>query len=170
MENTQFLNTFVSHSQTLVVLVACCAAFLVVFSILFNRWMDDLAEKKRGYTALLVALGVLVNLSVVAVASWKAAALALVAFSVSGIAMIWGDIRRADHHHQAQAEAKKPRRKALPYSASGLITEAQMALADAQRNIRFVLSTNDASKVGLAGMDVDKAVLKLTEASKVEGE
>jgi len=166
MENTQLLNTFVENPQTLGVVVACLCAFLIAFSMLYNRLMDDLGDQKRGYTAILVAIGNLITLGAVAVISWKAAAIVLAALVVSGAFMIYGDIRRA----KAPKKVSAHRRKALPYAAAGCISDALMALSDAQRNIRFVLSTNDASKVGLAGMDVDKAVLKLTEAAKVEGE
>lgn len=175
METRNFFNDFVEHPQALTIALVFGFGFLVAFALLFNRWMDDLGEKKRGYTAMLVALGNLVTLAVVALVSWKASLLVFLAFLASGIPMIWGDVRRSDRTKPALANpepsAKKaPRRKALPYAAAGLVSEALMSLTDAQRNIRTVLQTNEANRLGLTAMDVDTAILKLTEALKEQGE
>jgi hypothetical protein len=169
MEMGNFINTFVADSQAFTLAAIGGAAFLAVFSILYNRWMTDLGERKHGYTALLVALGNAVTLGVVAVISWKAALLGFIAFVVSGTAMIIGDIQRAD---KARQKTKKTaRRKALPYAAAGLVDESIDLLTAADRNITRWLQ-NDASErqVALTALSVKDAIHKLTEARKVEGE
>ncbi len=174
MEMTRFFNEFVKDSQVLGIVAIAGGAFLALFSILYNRWMDDLGEKKRGYTALLVVGGNAITLLVVAVISWRAATLVLVAFVISGLAMIFGDIRRENIRREAEIKTinrRSPRRKALPYAAAGLVDDAAMLIGEAQREIKRALDGNsDPAKLGKAGINITEALAKLAEARKTEGE
>jgi hypothetical protein len=79
--------------------ISVCAG-LFFFSWGFNYWVGKIGERKRGYTALLVVVGVMTTLGGVALWDWRSAALAAVAFIFSGIPMIAGDIAR---YQQEQA-------------------------------------------------------------------
>ena len=76
---------------------------LLMFGVAFNYWVGLLGEKKEGYTALLVVIGVGMTLIGVAIVSWQSALLVLLAFAASGTPMIAGDIYRAV---KAREEAK----------------------------------------------------------------
>lgn len=170
MEMGSFINSFVKDSQSFTLAVAGGVAFLAIFSILYNRWMTDLGERKHGYTALLVALGNAVTLGVVAVISWKAALIGFVAFVVSGTAMIIGDIQRADKVRQ-KASRKSVRRKALPYAAAGLVIDATALLSNVERGMKLWLKGDASEKqIALMAINVKDAISKLAEASKIEGE
>lgn len=168
----EFLNGFATDTRVLAPVALLLVGILILFSILYNKWMGELGDKKRGYTALLVALGNLVTLAAVAVISWKAAAVTVVAFAISGLAMIAGDVARGQAQREQAAHVNgRPRRKALPYAAAGLVDEALMLLADAQRAIKRMLAGDlEAARIGLVGMQITEAVTKLTEARKTEGE
>jgi hypothetical protein len=117
-----FLNQYVTDMNTIIPLGIGSTIILIIFSILYNRWMSDLGNKKDSYTALFVALGNLVTLLIVAVFSWKSALIALLAFVASGTTMIIGDVYRSvARREQVIAEVKKARRKPLPYVAARLI-------------------------------------------------
>ena len=77
---------------------------LLMFGVVFNNWVGHLGDKKEGYTALLVVIGVGMTLIGVAIVSWQSALLVLVAFAASGTPMIAGDIYRAV---RAREEAKQ---------------------------------------------------------------
>ena len=85
------------------VLIAVLFA-LLMFGAAFNTWVGHLGDKKEGYTALLVAIGVGMTLIGVAIVSWQSALLVLLAFAASGTPMIAGDIYRAV---RAREEAKQ---------------------------------------------------------------
>ena len=76
------------------VTIAALVFGLIMFGAAYNSFVNWLGERGEGYTALLVAGGVLVTLAVVALVDWRAAALTLVAFAASGAPMIIGDIAR----------------------------------------------------------------------------
>ncbi len=169
MDFGNILNTFVEDAHIFWPLCVALAASLWLFSMLYNRWMDDLAEAKSGYTALLVALGNGVTLAVVAVLSWKAAVLVAAAFVISGAAMIAGDIRR--NHLQQKKTIRALKRKPLPYAAAGLIDEAVMLISEGQRTIKTILKgPYDAQRLGIVGIALTEAIAKLNEARRVEGE
>lgn len=172
MEMIPFFNKYVEDAHTLAILAGSGIAFLSIFSVLYNRWMDDLGEKKRGYTALLVAAGNAINLGVVAAISWRAALVVLAAFFVSGLAMILGDIRRETKRREAESKInRRPRRKSLPYAAAGLVDDAAMLVSDAQRELKRALDGKlDPAKLGKAGISMTEALGKLAEARRVEGE
>jgi len=68
---------------------------LTMFGLAYNVWIGWLGDRKEGYTALLVMIGVAVTLIGVAIISWQSALLVLGAFAASGTPMIAGDIYRA---------------------------------------------------------------------------
>jgi len=73
----------------------CAVAWgLLAFGVVFNDFVTRAGEHKDGYTWLLVVVGVLVTLLGVALISWQAAVLTLIAFVASGIPMIVGDVAR----------------------------------------------------------------------------
>jgi uncharacterized membrane protein (DUF485 family) len=76
-------------------LIGMAALFLVTFGVAYNWWVGSLANRKEGYVAMLVAIGVAVTLGIVAVISWQSALLVLGAFVASGTPMIVGDIVRS---------------------------------------------------------------------------
>ena len=172
MDMGEFLNNYVKDALNFWLLTGSMAGILALFSVIYNHWMDTLGEKKQGYTALLVALGNGITLLAVATISWKAAALVAVAFIVSGAAMITGDIRRGSRQRDEQAvKQQRPRRKALPYAAAGLIDDAIMTLAQVERGLVAVLEgKSDDRKIGLMALAIKDASAKLSEARKVEGE
>lgn len=167
----QFLNEYAQDVHVLVPVALAALAVLAVFSLLFNQWVGGLGVKKDGYTALLVAIGVTITLILVAVISWKASILVVLAFVASGSMMIIGDVRRTINQREAEvAEAKHPRRKALPYVAAGLIDEAIMLLAQVERGMKAHLEgKSDDRKAGLMALAVKESVSKLQEARRVEG-
>ena len=173
MEMGQFLNSFATDMRVLTAICLADLAVLAVFSVIFNHWVGNLpAERKIGYTALLVAIGNAVTLLLVAIISWKAAAVAGLAFVFSGTAMIIGDVDRSHkQREQAARQAGKPRRKALPYAACGLIDEAVMLLAQVERGMKLMLEgKSDDRKAGLMALSIKEASQKLIEARKVEGD
>lgn len=172
MEMGEFLNSFVKDLQMFWLLSGAGFLILVIFSILFNHWVAELGDKKIGYTAMLVAVGNVVTLAIVAVISWKAAGLVMVAFVASGLAMILGDVNRSHkQREQVARNAAKPRRKALPYVACALIDEASMLLASVERGMKALLEGKlDDRKIGLMALNIKEAIIKLNEARRVEGE
>lgn len=172
MEMGQFLNSFATDWRVLIAICLADMAVLAVFSVMFNHWVGGLGEKKNGYTALLVAIGNAVTLLLMAIISWKAAAVAGLAFVVSGTAMIAGDVNRSHKQRELAARnAGKPRRKALPYAAAGLIDEAIMLLAQVERGMKAMLEgKSDDRKAGLMALSIKEASQKLIEARKVEGD
>jgi hypothetical protein len=171
MDMGEFVNGFVKDAQTFWLLSGAGLLILVIFSALFNRWVADLGDRKIGYTALLVAVGNVVTLLIVAVISWKAAGIVLVAFIASGMVMIVGDVERSHEKREQAAKNARPRRKALPYAACGLIDEANMLLSPVERGLKAMLMGElDVRKIGLFALNVKDAISKLQEARKVEGE
>ncbi len=168
----EFLNSYVKDLQALIPLGIGAVLLLVIFSLLYNHWMTALAEKKDGYTALLVAFGNLVTLLIVAVFSWKAAFLCLLAFVSSGTAMIVGDIYRSTiHRDEVIAEAKKaPRRKPLPYVASRLIADAIDELLSAENKIGQAMGEKKHELIPLVAVSISKSLHFLSEAKNTEGE
>ena len=77
---------------------------LTMFGIAFNLVVGWMKEHKEGYTALLVALGVLVTLAGAALINWQGALITLLCFMASGVPMIGGDIYR---HVSTRAKAIK---------------------------------------------------------------
>lgn len=69
------------------VLLALC-----LFGMIFATFVWFLGRRKEGYTAFLVAGGVLVTLAGVAVIDWRAAVLTLACFTASGTPMIIGSV------------------------------------------------------------------------------
>ena len=172
MEMGQFLNEFATDTRVLVPVALASLAVLAVFSVLFDHWVGNLAsEKKIGYSAILVALGNIVTLLMVAIISWKAAILVGLAFIASGFMVIIGDVNRSHNtRKQAVLVASKPRRKALPYAACGLIDDAIILLSNVEWGMRSVLEgKSDDRKIGLIALNVKEAIIKLTEARKIEG-
>lgn len=76
--------------------VLAVIAALMLFGILYNLIIGWAEEKRylEGYTALAVALGVLITLVGVALVSWQAAVITLGAFVASGTPMLAGSISR----------------------------------------------------------------------------
>lgn len=102
-----FLNEYVTDLQTIIPLAVGAVLLLIIFSLLYNRAVEDLGTKKEGYTAIFVAIGNIITLLVVAVFSWKAALLCLIAFAASGTAMIIGDVARSiKRREESVVEAK----------------------------------------------------------------
>ena len=168
----EFLNSYVKDLQALIPLGIGAALLLIVFSLLYNHWMTALAEKKDGYTALLVAFGNLITLLIVAVFSWKAAFLCLLTFICSGTAMIIGDIYRSTiHRDEVIAEAKKtPRRKPLPYVAGRLIADAIDELLSAENRIGQAMTEKKYDVIPLIAVSISKSLRFLSEAKSTEGE
>lgn len=65
-----------------------------MYGLAYNSLVNYLGERLHGYTALMVAGGVLVTLAGAAMISWQAAGLVLACFVASGTPMILGDIAR----------------------------------------------------------------------------
>jgi len=83
---------------------------LFLFGVIFAAFVWQIGHRKEGYTAFLVAIGVLVTLAGVAVIDWRAAVLALVCFTASGTPMVIGSVAQyivqREHEHAAiRAEA-----------------------------------------------------------------
>ncbi len=69
---------------------------LLLFGILFNLFVAWLGIRQRGYTALLVVIGVSVTLiAAIPVVGLESALFIGLAFACSGLPMILGDIWRA---------------------------------------------------------------------------
>jgi hypothetical protein len=64
------------------------------FGVAYNAWVGDLRERKEGYTALLVVVGVIVTLLGAALINWQAALIVFACFAASGLPMVLGDIQR----------------------------------------------------------------------------
>jgi len=89
-------------------LIGAVLAGLVLFGTSYNAWMTQLADRKEGYVALLVAGGVAMTLAGVAFLDLRAALLALVCFAASGTPMIIGDILRyVDRRETAKREMRR---------------------------------------------------------------
>jgi hypothetical protein len=82
--------------------VSLLALFLA--GILYNLLVAWLGHRKNGYTSLLVVGGVLFTLTGVALVSWQAAGLCLLAFAASGLPMVLGDIYRSIKHQEQALE------------------------------------------------------------------
>lgn len=129
MNSPSFLNQFASNPAVLAILAGAGATLLALFAVLYNGKMDR-RKTQDGYTAYYVAGGVLVVLTVVALISWKAAALTLAAFVPAGLPMILGDMRRSE---KQRADSHRPKR--LPYRANGLVKDANDLLFDASKRL-----------------------------------
>lgn len=167
-----FFNGYVKDLQTLITLSVSAVIILAIFSVIYNRWMTDLGEKKDGYTAILVAIGNAFTLLVVAFISWKAALIVLVAFIADGTAMIAGDIKRASSRREKliQEAKKTPRRKPLPYYAARLIADAIDDLIAAERKAEQSIETENANELPNIARLISKALRYLVEAKAIEGE
>jgi hypothetical protein len=82
-------------------------AALVLFGLLYNEIIAHFERKGylEGYTALAVALGVLVTLGAVALVDWLAALMFLAAFCASGAPMLGGSIWRHMRARRADRES-----------------------------------------------------------------
>ena len=96
---------------------------LFFFGLAYNALVSWLGERKEGYTAYLVAGGVLVTMAGLGLAySWEAALWALFCFMASGIPMMAGEAwRHAMRRWEALEEAR-----------AQALAEAQQALRSAQ--------------------------------------
>ncbi len=74
--------------------IAITLAALFIFGIAYNLAVAKLGNRQRGFTSLLVALGVLVTLIGIAIIDWQCAQITLAAFTASGTPMIIGSIAR----------------------------------------------------------------------------
>ena len=169
----EFLNQYVKDLHSIIPLGIGSAIILSIFSILYNRWVSDLGEKKDGYTALLVAIGNTVTILIgVAVFSWKAAVLCSLAFIFSGFMMIAGDIKRSSARREKLiAEAQKtPRRKPLPYRAGRLISDAYDELVTVERKLEQVIDSKKYDLIPLILAGVSKSLRHISEARNTEGE
>lgn len=168
----EFLNEYVKDLQMLIPLSIGAALFLVIFSILYNHWVSVLAERKNGYTAIMVAIGNFMTLMIVAVFSWKAAFVCLLAFVASGTVMIIGDIYRSVLHKEAVIEqAKKtPRRKPLPYVPARLMNDAIDELTVAERLAEQAVEKKSIENIALILSRISKALRFLIEAKSSEGD
>lgn len=168
----EFLNQYVTDLRVIIPLAAGATMVLVIFSVLYNRWMSDLGDRKDGYVALFVALGNFMTLLIVAIFSWKAALLVGIAFIASGTAMIVGDIVRSlRRREEAVAEAKKAsRRKPLPYFAGRLINDAYDELIVAENKIGQVINDRKNENIPQIAVSISKALRFLFEAKSTEGE
>lgn len=170
-----FLNSYVTDSQNFWTAALAVFTFLVLFGWRYNRWMDELGEKKAGYTAMLVAGGTIITLLGVAVISWKAAVLTLGAFVADGLFMLVGDAQR--HIRQREKEARRrrsaPRRKPLPYAAAGLVDDALMATSEAQRALKRIVDSEGMDMaemirhVAVANLELSSVVMKLWEVKNI---
>lgn len=146
-------------------LIGVVLVSLLLFGVLYNRLMDWLDRRKDGYTSLLVAGGVLVSLAGVAVISWQAAGLSLLAFAASGLPMIIGEavryVRRRDK--QAAKTARTSRRIIMPKYTAGLIDDALMDLSEVLRQIETLLNSGDLTPVKLFGL-LSLITIKLNRA------
>lgn len=163
-----FLNSFVVDSQNFWTAVAFVVAYRALLGWRYNQWMDSLGKTKEGYTAFLVAGGVLLGLMGVAVISWKAAVLCSSLYVVDGLFMIFGDVGRS-----LKNKKKSTRRKPFPYAAGKLIDKALMSLGVAQGELKLLVKINELEVVQRAALvlhEVDMAVTNLQEAKGIEGE
>lgn len=169
MDLGDFLNTSVQDTQNFWSVLAGVVITLVIFGYFYNRRIGSLEEKESIPTSFHVVGGTLITLAIVAMISWKAAVLCLLAFAIDGAFMIVGDVARA--FERVKKDSRNTRRKPLPYAAAAIIDEAVMALSDSQRMIKNMLKEGvDGKKLGLVGMQIGEAIQKLIEARKVEGE
>ena len=167
----EFLNEYVNDLHTILPLAIGSFILLVMFSILYNRWMTDLGTKKEGYLAFFVAAGnVFTLLAGVAVFSWKAAVLALLAFIVSGTPMIIGDVHRSVVRREQGIAAKTPRRKPLPYAAHRLIADAYDELVAVEHKLELVIAEKKHELIPLILAGVSKSLRHISEAKNTEGE
>jgi len=84
-------------------------AGLVLFGIFYNLVIGHFERKGylEGYTALAVAVGVMVTLFGVALVDWLAALMCLAAFCASGVPMLAGSIWRHMQARRAEIEAER---------------------------------------------------------------
>jgi len=168
----EFLNQYVTDLQNTIPLAIVAVILLAVFSILYNHWIAAFGEKKDGYTAILVAVGNFVTLLVVAIFSWKAALIVLMAFVISGTPMVAGDVYRSIvRRERVFNEARKtPRRKPLPYFASERMNNAYDELIIAERKANQVINEKKFEQVPLMAICISKALRYILEAKSSEGE
>ncbi len=76
-------------TTTIIILIT-----LVVFGIAYNHGVALLGNRQRGFTSILVALGVLVTLTGIYAIDPQSAIITLAAFTASGTPMIIGSIAR----------------------------------------------------------------------------
>ena len=132
-----FLNEFAANLQVFLPLVVGLALGLLIFGYFYNRIV---AGDKTGQRSLYVIGGVLVTLLAGALFSWKAAALYLVLFSLSGLFMAIGDYQRG----RAAANApKKPRIKRSSYKINGLVDACAMSVEQSNQYLLDALRKND---------------------------
>lgn len=92
------MNGLMTMQMTTETWLVLALAGLVAFGVAFNRQVQRLEEEtpEHGYTAFLVAAGVLVTVAVMApLIGLQATALLLAGFVASGSPMIIGSVRRA---------------------------------------------------------------------------
>jgi hypothetical protein len=87
-------------------LIAACYFSLILFGIGYNLLVSQLEKKGylEGFVSLVVALGVGITLTVLAIISWQFALIALGGFIASGSPMIAGSILRYVRSRKAEQE------------------------------------------------------------------
>lgn len=90
---------------------------LFLFGLTYNGFMTAMGQRKEGYTALYVALGVMATLGGAAILDWQAALLSLVMFIASGTPMIAGDMWR--HMRRREEAERNAREQALTEIGNG---------------------------------------------------
>lgn len=92
-------------------LVIAVLLLLLLFGILYNRWVAGLERtgRDRGYTAFLVVVGVGVTVVGWAVMTWDLTVMALgvLAFAASGTPMIIGSVQRYQAARRRDEEAAR---------------------------------------------------------------
>ena len=160
-----FLNEFAAN--LIPALAVFAAMFLPVFSIFYNGLMDRLSNRSE-HTSLYVAIGVLVTLAVGGLFSWKAMALNVALFALSGLPMIIGEFRRTEK----KIKKHIARRKRLPYAANGRIDDATMAVNEASRLLGMCLrernETARALQLATASHEIDVAHKSLLELKLIQ--
>lgn len=164
-----FLNEFAANLlQTLAVFAVM---FLPGFSYFYNGLMDRLSHRGE-HTSLYVAIGVSVTLLVGGLFSWKAMALYLVLFALSGVPMIVGEFKRTELRHHEETNITM-RRKRLPYAANRIIADAHDAAREAQRLIGMALKSNGknvetALQLAAVGAEVNEIISKMVELKLIQ--
>jgi len=164
-----FLNEFAVNLQGALAVFAVMG--LPTFSYFYNLFIDKRSDRNE-HTSLYVAGGVLVTLLVGGLFSWKAMALYLALFFLSGSPMIRGEFKRTDRRYQ-QAKEKNLRRRRLPYAANGMIADAHDAAKEAQRLIGMALKSNGrnvqtAIQLAAAGSEVNEIISKMVELKLIQ--
>lgn len=160
-----FLNEFAANLQVFLPLVVGLALGLLIFGYFYNRIV---AGDKTGQRSLYVIGGVLVTLLAGALFSWKAAALYLVLFSLSGIFMAIGDYQRG----KAAISVPKTRIKRSSYKINGFLDDSAMSAEAANRYLSQALKKRDASEVisliALANGEISNIRLSLQNIQHIQ--